>query len=111
MMIDEAIVYLNNHGSLDNRNSQDMAVVQTIIDCIMWYREQDLIRREDVKNDEVLKEIALGFEREFLKTVMMIPKAEPKYSGCGYDIFCEKIDCKGCESEPKAEYRGNEDAD
>lgn len=121
MTIDEALQILEHETAFDVRwcdehrcgTALEMVCneLKIALEKLQWYREQDLIRREDVKNDEVLKEIALGFEREFLKTVMMIPKAEHKYSGCSYDIFCEKIDCKGCEAEPKAEYRGNEDAD
>ena len=113
MTIDEAIVYLNNHGSLDNRNSQDKVAVQTIINCVMWYKEQDLIKREDAMS------IASNIEKELPRKVRRknkyeidllftacerlkgIPKAEPKYSGCGYDMFCEKTDCKGCVAEPK----------
>lgn len=82
MKIDEAIEVMKNAFIECVENHTELNVVDANVDIqnalkeLQWYRDQDLIRREDVKNDEVLKEIALGFEREFLKTVMMIPKAE-----------------------------------
>lgn len=84
MTIDEHIKHIQGtiewakaFGGEDDDNLITMWAEQLeMLEELNWFRKQDLIRREDVKNDEVLKEIALGFEREFLKTVMMIPKAE-----------------------------------
>ena len=75
-----------------------------LIKELKWWREQDLVRREDVIH--IIKAQYFMYQDYHIKEVLTgeverLSKAEPKYSGCGHDMFCEKTDCKGCEAEPK----------
>ncbi len=45
MTVEDAIVHINNHGRLDNSNSDDREAVQLLIDTVSWYLNQDLIKR------------------------------------------------------------------
>lgn len=103
------IDHLTYGGKGDAETEADIHALEEVIAALDWYIDQDLIQRKAVAHCILQDCNDCGYR--MYRKIEKIPKAEPKYSGCGYDIFCEKIDCKGCEAEPKTKYIGDDNGD